>query len=122
MSKAGLTLEELYRRHKEFFELHEIAEELLDYDEQIQLFRYAHLKLAQRIIGGGVVGTMGTPVEVLKQRMEYPLYRDTVGGAQRNHVARQCRERHRPRRRVLTLVGYAFTGCGPHQQNPRFGA
>jgi tryptophan 2,3-dioxygenase len=75
VNKAGLTLEELYRRHPEFFELHEIAEELLDYDENIQLFRYAHLKLAQRIIGGGVVGTMGTPVEVLKQRMEFPLYR-----------------------------------------------
>jgi tryptophan 2,3-dioxygenase len=75
VSKAGLTLEELYRRHKEFFELHEVAEELLDYDEHVQLFRYAHLKLAQRIIGGGVVGTMGTPVEVLKQRMEHPLYR-----------------------------------------------
>ena len=73
VSKAGLTLEELYRRHQEFFELHEIAEELLDYDEHIQLFRYAHLKLAQRIIGGGVVGTMGTPVEVLRQRMEFPL-------------------------------------------------
>jgi tryptophan 2,3-dioxygenase len=70
-----LALLELYYRHAEFFELHDIAEELLDYDEQIQLFRYAHLKLAQRIIGGGVVGTMGTPVEVLKQRMEYPLYR-----------------------------------------------
>ncbi len=75
VEKAGLSIEELYRRHKEFFELHEIAEELLDYDEHIQLFRYAHLKLAQRIIGGGVVGTMGTPVEVLKQRMEFPLYR-----------------------------------------------
>ena len=75
VKQADLTLEQLYYRHAEFFELHDIAEELLDYDEQIQLFRYAHLKLAQRIIGGGVVGTMGTPVEVLKQRMEYPLYR-----------------------------------------------
>jgi tryptophan 2,3-dioxygenase len=75
VKSAGLTLEELYRRHTEFFELHDIAEELVDYDEHMQLFRYAHLKLAQRIIGGDVVGTMGTPVEVLKQRMEYPLYR-----------------------------------------------
>jgi tryptophan 2,3-dioxygenase len=75
IKNADITLEELYRRHTEFFELHEIAEELIDYDEHMQLFRYAHLKLAQRIIGGGVVGTMGTPVEVLKQRMEYPLYR-----------------------------------------------
>jgi tryptophan 2,3-dioxygenase len=75
VKSAGLTLEQLYYRHAEFFELHEIAEELLDYDEQVQLFRYAHLKLAQRIIGGGVVGTMGTPVEVLQKRMEFPLYR-----------------------------------------------
>jgi tryptophan 2,3-dioxygenase len=75
VKNAGLTLEQLYYRHAEFFELHEIAEELLDYDEHIQLFRYAHLKLAQRIIGGGVVGTMGTPVEVLQKRMEFPLYR-----------------------------------------------
>src|SRR5579863_2489129 len=75
VKNAGLTVEELYRRHTEFFELHELAEELVDYDENVQLFRYAHLKLAQRIIGGGVVGTMGTPVEVLRQRMEFPLYR-----------------------------------------------
>jgi tryptophan 2,3-dioxygenase len=79
VKKAGITLEELYRRHREFFLLHELAEELLDYDEHMQLFRYAHLKLAQRIIGGEVVGTMGTPVEVLKQRMEYPLYRALWG-------------------------------------------
>jgi len=75
VQRAGLSLEDLYRRHAEFFELHDIAEALVDYDENIQLFRYAHLKLAQRIIGGGVVGTMGTPVEVLKQRMEFPLYK-----------------------------------------------
>ncbi len=75
VKSAGLTLDQLYHRHTEFFELHDVAEELVDYDEHMQLFRYAHLKLAQRIIGGGVVGTLGTPVEVLKQRMEYPLYR-----------------------------------------------
>jgi tryptophan 2,3-dioxygenase len=34
------------------------------------------LKLAQRIIGGGVVGTMGTPVEVLQQRMQHLAYRE----------------------------------------------
>jgi tryptophan 2,3-dioxygenase len=32
--------------------------------------------LAQRIIGGGVIGTMGTPVEVLHQRMEHLFYKD----------------------------------------------
>jgi tryptophan 2,3-dioxygenase len=37
----------------------------------MQIFRFHHLKLAQRIIGGEVVGTMGTPVEILRQRMEH---------------------------------------------------
>lgn len=75
LDAAGLTPEELYRRHAEFFALHDVAEGLLDFDERIQLFRFAHLKLAQRIIGGGVIGTMGTPVEVLRQRQEHILYK-----------------------------------------------
>src|SRR5450755_2327749 len=76
LSHAGLTVAELYRRHEEFFGLHDIAERLLDFDERMQLFRFHHLKLAERIIGGRVVGTMGTPVEVLQQRMESWLYKD----------------------------------------------
>src|SRR5712691_6917599 len=74
--RAQLTLDDLYRRHAEFFGLHDIAERLLDFDERMHLFRFHHLKLAERIIGGGVVGTMGTPVEVLHQRMEHFLYKE----------------------------------------------
>lgn len=76
LRKAGLTVDEMYRRHDEFFGLHDTAERLLDFDERVQLFRYHHLKLAQRIIGGGVIGTMGTPVEVLHQRMEHLFYKE----------------------------------------------
>ena len=76
LAKAGVKLEEMYRRHAEFCDLHELAECLLDYDERVQLFRFHHLKLAQRIIGGGVVGTMGTPVEVLRQRQEHIFYKE----------------------------------------------
>jgi len=71
VEKKGLTLDDLYHRHAEFFSLHEVAEQLLDFDERMQAFRFHHLKLAQRIIGGDVAGTMGTPVEVLRQRMEH---------------------------------------------------
>ncbi len=73
---AGITVDDLYRRHEEFFGLHDVAERLVDFDERMQLFRFHHLKLAERIIGGRVVGTMGTPVEVLQQRMEHWLYKD----------------------------------------------
>ena len=76
LQKAGLSVDDVYRRHDEFFGLHDVAERLLDFDERVHLFRFHHLKLAQRIIGGGVIGTMGTPVEVLHQRMEHLFYKD----------------------------------------------
>ena len=76
LQKAGLSVDDVYRRHQEHFGLHDVAERLLDFDERVHLFRFHHLKLAQRIIGGGVIGTMGTPVEVLHQRMEHLFYKD----------------------------------------------
>jgi tryptophan 2,3-dioxygenase len=76
LSVAGIDAGGLYRRHEEFFGLHDLAERLLDFDERMQLFRFHHLKLAERVIGGRVIGTMGTPVEILQQRMESLLYKD----------------------------------------------
>jgi len=74
LTGKGLTADDVYRRHEEFFALHDVAERMLDFDERMQFFRFHHLKLAQRIIGGGVIGTMGTPVEVLQQRMQHVAY------------------------------------------------
>lgn len=76
LEKSCLSVDDLYRRHAEYFGLHDVAEQLLDFDERVHIFRFHHLKLAQRIIGGGVVGTMGTPVEVLHQRMEHLFYKE----------------------------------------------
>ncbi|MCU1310105.1 MAG: tryptophan 2,3-dioxygenase [Candidatus Angelobacter sp.] len=76
VKETGITLEELYRRNQEFFGLHELAELLLDFDQRIQKFRFDHLKLAQRIIGGNVIGTGGNPVDILRQRQEHALYKE----------------------------------------------
>ena len=76
LTNRRLTYDDVYRRHEEFFGLHDVAERMLDFDERMQMFRFHHFKLAQRIIGGGVVGTMGTPVEVLQQRMQHLAYRE----------------------------------------------
>jgi tryptophan 2,3-dioxygenase len=76
LKNAGITLDDLYRHHQKHFGLHDVAERMVDFDERMQLFRFHHLKLAERIIGGRVVGTMGTPVEVLEQRMAHWLYKD----------------------------------------------
>ena len=91
VQKAGLSIDDLYRRHEEFFGLHDVAERLLDFDEKMHLFRFHHLKLAQRIIGGGVVGTMGTPVEVLHQRMEHLFYKELWDV--RNQITARANER-----------------------------
>lgn len=76
IEKAEVTLEEMYRRNQDFFGLHDVAERLLDFDEIIQAFRFHHLKLAQRIIGGNVIGTGGNPVDILRQRQEHSFYKD----------------------------------------------
>lgn len=73
---AGITVEQLYRRSDEFLALHEVAEKLLDFDERVQLFRFHHMKLAHRIIGGDVLGTTGRPVDILRQRQEHVLYKE----------------------------------------------
>ena len=91
LHNAGLSVDDLYRRHEEFFGLHDVAERLLDFDEKMHLFRFHHLKLAQRIIGGGVVGTMGTPVEVLHQRMEHLFYKELWDV--RNQITAKANER-----------------------------
>src|SRR5437879_3530869 len=76
LNHKRLSYDDIYRRHQEFFGLHDVAERMLDFDEAMQAFRFHHLKLAQRIIGGGVIGTMGTPVEVLQQRMQHLAFRE----------------------------------------------
>jgi tryptophan 2,3-dioxygenase len=100
LHKTSPSLLELYRRHQEFFGLHEVAECLLDFDERMHLFRFHHLKLAQRIIGGGVIGTMGTPVEVLHQRMEHLFYKPLWDI--RNQITAEANEAQRQK-----------TGVGP---------
>jgi tryptophan 2,3-dioxygenase len=76
LSRSGASVQDIYRRYDEFFGLHDVAERMLDFDERMQAFRFHHLKLAQRIIGGGVIGTSGTPVEILQQRMQHLSYRE----------------------------------------------
>jgi tryptophan 2,3-dioxygenase len=72
---AGLTVVELYRRGREHEDLYQLAELLIAWDERISLWRMRHYLVVARVIGDQVVGTQGTPVELLggliKQRF-YP--------------------------------------------------
>ena len=63
--KADLTLEDLYVHGREHEELYQLAEALTELDERLMLWRVRHYKVVARIIGDEVVGTQGTPVELL---------------------------------------------------------
>jgi tryptophan 2,3-dioxygenase len=75
LSGRGLTLVELYRQGREHEDLYQLAEQLIAWDEHITLWRMRHYMVVARVIGDEVIGTQGTPVELLggliKQRF-YP--------------------------------------------------
>jgi tryptophan 2,3-dioxygenase len=74
LESYGLTLIDLYRRGREFEELYQLAELLIEWDERTTLWKFHHVMLVERIIGGKVVGTQGTPVEVLGKRIAQRFY------------------------------------------------
>jgi tryptophan 2,3-dioxygenase len=75
VADAGLAdLVELYVRGREFEELYQLAESLLEWDERITMWRVRHFKVVARIIGDQVVGTQGTPVEVLSKLIHHNFY------------------------------------------------
>jgi tryptophan 2,3-dioxygenase len=74
LRERGLTVVELYRRGREHEDLYQLAELLTDWDERLTLWRVHHFKTVERIIGGEVVGTQGTPVELLGQLIHRRFY------------------------------------------------
>jgi tryptophan 2,3-dioxygenase len=63
--QAGLSLLDVYVRGREHEPLYQLAEALVELDEWLQTWRIRHYRVVARVIGDAVVGTQGTPVEVL---------------------------------------------------------
>jgi tryptophan 2,3-dioxygenase len=72
--ERGLSVLEVYTRGREHEELYQLAELLIEWDERVGLWRYRHFKVVARIIGEDVVGTQGTPVELLAGLIKYKLF------------------------------------------------
>ena len=71
---AGLDLVELYVHGREREDLYQLAEALTEWDERITMWRIRHYKVVARIIGDQVVGTQGTPVEVLGKMIHHNFF------------------------------------------------
>jgi len=74
--QAELTLVDVYTRGREFEELYLLAEQLIELDERVIVWRVRHFKVVQRVIGGDVVGTQGTPVEVMGRLIHHSFFPD----------------------------------------------
>jgi tryptophan 2,3-dioxygenase len=74
LAEAGLTVVELYQRGREHEELYQLAELLIEWDERVTVWRFRHYKVITRVIGANVVGTQGTPVEVLGKLIHQTFY------------------------------------------------
>jgi tryptophan 2,3-dioxygenase len=71
---AGLTLADVYVRGREHEQLYQLAEALIELDEWVQSWRVRHYRVVARIIGEHVIGTQGTPVEVLGRLIHKVFY------------------------------------------------
>jgi tryptophan 2,3-dioxygenase len=74
VAAAGLDVVELYVQGREHEQLYQLAEALIEWDERVTMWRIRHYKVVARIIGDQVVGTQGTPVEVLGKMIHHNFF------------------------------------------------
>ncbi len=70
----GLSLADVYVQGREREDLYQLAEALTELDEWATTWRVRHYMVVERSIGGEVVGTQGTPVELLGKLIDRKLY------------------------------------------------
>ncbi len=72
--EQNLSLVDVYVRGRELEELYQLAEALIEWDERVSVWRFRHYKVVARVIGDEVVGTQGTPVELLGGLIKNKMY------------------------------------------------
>jgi tryptophan 2,3-dioxygenase len=70
----GLSVADVYVQGREREDLYQLAEALTELDEWATTWRLRHFMVVERSIGGEVVGTQGTPVELLGKLVDKKLY------------------------------------------------
>ena len=71
---AGLSVADVYVKGREHEDLYQLAEQVIELDERLVVWRMRHYKVVARVIGDEVVGTQGTPVELLGGLIKQKLF------------------------------------------------
>jgi len=74
LKERGLSVLDVYVRGREHEDVYQLAELLTEWDERVGVWRFRHFKVVARIIGEDVVGTQGTPVELLAGLIKNKLF------------------------------------------------
>lgn len=74
LEKGALTVIEIERNPREHGELFRLVQAMLDYDEAFLNWRYAHMRLAFRVIGSKVMSLKNVPAAQLEQGTREPLF------------------------------------------------
>ena len=97
--QAGLSLVDVYVHGREHEELYQLAEALIEWDERINFWRIRHYKVVARVIGDAVVGTQGTPVEVLGRLIHHVFFPELWRVRNELTALSQEQQRREPARR-----------------------
>jgi tryptophan 2,3-dioxygenase len=87
LDAQGVTLREIYERPHDHHLVFQLCEGLVDYDQELQTWRYRHLLLVYRIIGTGTPSLKGKHSDLLSHGMKQRFFpklwdtRDEVFGA-----------------------------------------
>lgn len=74
MKERGLTPLDVEREPRKHYDLHRLIQAMLDYDSTFMKWRFVHLRLALRIIGGRVMSLKNVPVTQLEGGTREPLF------------------------------------------------
>ena len=76
LAQHEISLEQLFLEVEEHEDLYQLVEQITDIDEALMMWRAKHLKVVERTIGADVVGTQGTPVQVIASLRDRSFFDD----------------------------------------------
>lgn len=74
LERRAVSLREIYEHPHSHHELYQVCEGLVDYDQQLQTWRYRHLMLVYRTIGTGTPSLKGKPSELLAHGLKQRFF------------------------------------------------
>ncbi len=72
--KHGVKALDIEREPRRYYSLHRLVQSMLDYDAAFMKWRYTHMRLAMRVIGGRVNSLKDVPVMQLEGGTKEPLF------------------------------------------------